>query len=473
MLSYGDPYLDELLGGLRRGSLVLIAGNPGTGKTILSAQCAHRNAVERGAKAMYVSMAEPREVFMGYMRGLGMDFEGLESMGLFRYLDLASPIDPSFMEGLLQEALKEAISTRVDLLVIDSLSAILQLLGRGKARSLVHTLFTRVVRAAGITTVAVVEVPRGTRRLGLGVEEFVADVVLLLTRREIEARLGRELEVVKARGVEVKHPRLLYTLHGGFKALPPMRRWRAEGGRLQPIEGPSGAYSTGVEDLDAVIGGYPRGAVVHLEVGDNVDAQQYHVFVAPLLASFVASGRGVIMMPGAGVDAGTVRRLGGLYGLADEDFNLRVRVVQPRPLKAKLGPPPWLVEVEGRSLDDDYDAWLRALRGLQESTRRVEVAAYVGADGVYQLYGEEPLYRLLSLEALRTRSEGGLLMVVTKPGLDGRAVRTVSNVSDVHLKLVRRRGALLIYGVKPRTELYAVSIDTSRGYPAPRLTPIV
>jgi len=44
---------------------------------------------------------------------------------------------------------------------------------------------------------------------------------------------------------------------------------------------------------------------------------------------------------------------------------------------------------------------------------------------------------------------------------------------ETHLRLLREHGCLLIYGIKPRTSLYAVEMDISKGYPLPRLTPIV
>jgi len=40
--------LDELLGGAPRGGLIILAGNPGTGKTIFSAQFLYRGAVDYG-----------------------------------------------------------------------------------------------------------------------------------------------------------------------------------------------------------------------------------------------------------------------------------------------------------------------------------------------------------------------------------------------------------------------------------------
>lgn len=470
-VSLGDPFLDYLLGGAARGYLIIVAGNPGTGKTIFSAQCAYRNIL-RGLKAAYISLAEPREVFLRCMEGLGMKFKRLEEKGLFKFLDLASPTDPSFMDRMLEVSLKEVLDFKADVLVVDSLSALLQLTEREKARSLVHNLFTRVIRAGGVTTVAVVEVPRGEKRIGLGVEEFIADMVFFLVRREIEARLGRQLEVVKARGVEVKYPRMLYTLHGGFKTIPPFSfkppRYVEP---FKPIEDFPNAYSTGVSDLDAMLGGYPKRGVVHLEIGENVEVPMYHLFAATPLVNFIVKGRGVLLFPTTGVDAGIVHRAGRSYGLADESLRKCVRVVQ-------LGPPSpgmedWVVEVKGASFKEDYKQWLTSLRTLQEVTGSKEVAVFIGADSVYHQYGEDCMHRFLSLEALRTRMEGGLLLIATKPGLESRAVKAVSNVADVHLKLVRRRGALLIYGLKPRTELHAVSVDVSQGYPIPKLTPMV
>jgi hypothetical protein len=59
-----------------------------------------------------------------------------------------------------------------------------------------------------------------------------------------------------------------------------------------------------------------------------------------------------------------------------------------------------------------------------------------------------------------------------KPGYPKLAVRLASTAT-VHLKLLREHGCLLLYGVKPRTGLYGVEMDVSKGYPQPKLTPIL
>ena len=81
----GIDGLDAIIeGGFPRGSMILVAGNPGTGKTIFSAQFIYRGAVDYGEKGVYVSFAEGKKSFIDYMRRFGMDFERLEKEGKVR-----------------------------------------------------------------------------------------------------------------------------------------------------------------------------------------------------------------------------------------------------------------------------------------------------------------------------------------------------------------------------------------------------
>ncbi len=69
----GVGSLDEnLQGGLPAGSMTLVAGNPGTGKTLLSGEFLHHGA-ELGENGLYVSFSEGRESFLEYMRRVGKD----------------------------------------------------------------------------------------------------------------------------------------------------------------------------------------------------------------------------------------------------------------------------------------------------------------------------------------------------------------------------------------------------------------
>ncbi|MEM4725750.1 MAG: ATPase domain-containing protein, partial [Nitrososphaerales archaeon] len=53
-----DPFVE---GGFPRGSLILICGEPGTGKSIFSAQFIYDGAVNYDEKGIYVSFSEDRQ----------------------------------------------------------------------------------------------------------------------------------------------------------------------------------------------------------------------------------------------------------------------------------------------------------------------------------------------------------------------------------------------------------------------------
>ncbi|MGC9113190.1 RAD55 family ATPase, partial [Acidilobus sp.] len=57
----GVPGLDDMFSeGVPRGSIILVAGYPGAGKTTLASQFAYQGA-SSGEPSLYVSFVEPRE----------------------------------------------------------------------------------------------------------------------------------------------------------------------------------------------------------------------------------------------------------------------------------------------------------------------------------------------------------------------------------------------------------------------------
>src|SRR3989475_10932386 len=85
----GVPGLDDLLeGGFPTGSLITLAGRPGTGKTIFASQFLYQGARERGEPGMYVSMLEGRKAYFRNMNRLGLDLLPLEKKDLLRFLEM-------------------------------------------------------------------------------------------------------------------------------------------------------------------------------------------------------------------------------------------------------------------------------------------------------------------------------------------------------------------------------------------------
>src|SRR5687768_5086098 len=91
-LSTGIRELDEITGGgLPTGSLIILAGSPGTGKTILAQQIAFTNATPEHKAVYYTTLSEPHsklvrhlsqfEWFSADALGKIVDFLHLPSVG--------------------------------------------------------------------------------------------------------------------------------------------------------------------------------------------------------------------------------------------------------------------------------------------------------------------------------------------------------------------------------------------------------
>ena len=468
----GVSGLDELIsGGFPRGSLIVLAGNPGTGKTIFSATFIYNGIVNYGERGIYVSFAENREAFLGNMLSLGLDFERLEEEGMFRFLDMVTAREeaaPTVMETVL----REVSGFGAKRLVIDSFSALAQAFKEAhEARIILHTILSRVTRLMGCTTILIVENPHGGERIGLGIEEFVADGIIMLRRTRMDGRLLRDLEILKMRGTPTPENQAVFTLKDGFKVFPPFKPKPIEKPRrFQPQPDTEEYFSTGSPSLDEMLGGgYPKGSLILLEISEYVSTLHYHLIVFPTASNFAKHGRGIIVIPSVGVDPSQIIRGAEGMGAPRDVIDRLMRIcVKDYP---GFKPEPHLVAFKGESISEDYAKYLDVERELMERTGQ-PVLRITGADMLINTYGVKETLSAIRIDFTRVKEVGGLGIVLLKPGYP-RLAKILSATADIHLRITREHGAVLVYGVKPKTNLHVLEMDTSKGYPMPKITPII
>jgi len=247
----GVGELDAVLGGgLPRGSLILLSGNAGSGKTILSTQFLHSGATKYGEKGIYVSFAENRADYFRNMLGLGMDMQSLEEKGLFKFLDIPTMTEYG-MKDALEMIMEELGKLGAKRLVVDPASVILQDLGPAKARRLLHTLFGKVVKSMGITTLILGEMPFGESKSGFGVEEFIADGVIFLKASEPGLVEKRTLNIAKMRGVALGRSTFEYLIDEQYNGLSLI----VLPAKPQITAASNERLSSGVEGLDRMLHG--------------------------------------------------------------------------------------------------------------------------------------------------------------------------------------------------------------------------
>lgn len=195
----GTPELDALVeGGFPRPSMIVLAGNPGAGKTTFSAKFIYEGAQKYGEPGVYICLAESRDKFLSAMKRFGMDFEPLTRKGLVTILDLSIGLEVD-VHAALNQILEAVTITNARRLVIDSLTAMLGGLEKELEKRHLTRLIYRLCRKANCTSIVVVDIPFGHQWLGTGVEEFVADGIIYMESTYRKGVLERRLRILKMR----------------------------------------------------------------------------------------------------------------------------------------------------------------------------------------------------------------------------------------------------------------------------------
>ncbi len=208
--TYVEGFDAALGGGIPRGSVVLVAGTPGTMKTALTFSILYEN-VKAGSRALYISLEESQEELRGAMQDLGMT--GLDDMELY-ILDIGRIRLEHKEEELSKnwlDVLQKYIEQRVrvnhfDLIAVDSLEALYSLSHlENPRRDLFH--FFGFLRSLDATSFLISEMPSGAEaHYGRYDEEFLADGILHLKHAAIgETDVQLRIRCVKMRRSRHEH----------------------------------------------------------------------------------------------------------------------------------------------------------------------------------------------------------------------------------------------------------------------------
>ncbi len=209
VITTGVKELDEILtGGIPEGNAVLLAGSCGTGKTILSEEFLFRGAKENKEVGIYISLSESRDKIIQNLEGFGFYDPELTENGLIKILDITEDarlvnLEPLTVNGIINMIASIIRDSGAKRVVIDSITGICNTLGSDrKIREFIFELGLQL-SYMDCTTVFISEVPPMSHQYSVyGVEEFIADGVIILGYYEDKGELIRTLQVVKMRGVD-------------------------------------------------------------------------------------------------------------------------------------------------------------------------------------------------------------------------------------------------------------------------------
>lgn len=250
----GVPGLDDVLGGgLPRYSFNLIAGEPGAGKTTLAQQILFRNG-RPGSPALYFTvLGEPPIKMLRYQQQFSF-FDAAKLDDSVRFISLTEEVLERGLEGVMARIAREVEERQPGFVVVDSFRTLVSGLSAAPPSEAELQAFTQRLAlhlTAWQTTSFLVGEYRESDKQGNPVFT-IADGIFWMTQATDRNSVVRKIQVVKIRGQEQMPG--LHTFRitdDGLRVFPRISLTPREAHRRDP----AGRVTTGVADLDEMMGG--------------------------------------------------------------------------------------------------------------------------------------------------------------------------------------------------------------------------
>jgi len=212
----GIKGFDELIeGGFPTGSITLVAGTPGTGKSIFCAEIAYNNAI-KGKKCLYLDLEQKVNQLNNQLEDLGFSTKKTKDNLKVATIDSS---DPALIETISTELTKN----KYDVIVLDSIESIVHssaVMGKNKEMSLeqiqetvlptmldtktigrlkLRKLFTNLI-ATNATVFVIGEKVEGSQGLSRDtISEFLCDNIISMNYLGVGSSEYRSLQIRKMR----------------------------------------------------------------------------------------------------------------------------------------------------------------------------------------------------------------------------------------------------------------------------------
>ncbi|MEM2949453.1 MAG: ATPase domain-containing protein [Nitrososphaeria archaeon] len=258
----GIKEFDKIIGGFIKGQTILLAGNPGSGKTTFATQFLYEGLLN-GETTLYVGLVEPKADFMTYMGMIGFDLEKYEKEGKFLFLEMLTIKDIESISILVKNIIQIIKDYKITRLVIDSITALEQAIKEDDARAFFHNTLLRGLKIYKVTSILIADLPFNTITIGYGVEEFIFDSVLILELTLYKGLPRRRLIVKKLRGQPLPFSHFDIVIgDGGIELIPPY---------IYPISGVIGekCLPFGIKELNDMLSGGIRAGTSTIFIGPS------------------------------------------------------------------------------------------------------------------------------------------------------------------------------------------------------------
>jgi KaiC/GvpD/RAD55 family RecA-like ATPase len=297
--------------------------------------------------------------------------------------------------------------------------------------------------------------------------DYLADGMITLIDDTLDDRRIRKIQLNKLRGTLIKRPYYLFTLSdGNFKYFSPFNiDIVAKPITPTPIPDFDDKISTGINDFDILLsGGYLMGGTHLFEIDTSIGKYYENIFI-PTIINQINQNRGIIFVPPDGRNIATLIK----------SINPYVNKNKINELITSLGKSsdktPYSLEIfqaEGKSLGEDIAPLLLERDNYHKNG---PVLIFIGTDTLEYTYGVESAHVTITDIVSDTKVGNDIILLLATK--DQKLSDRISHIVDTHWRLQDIHDSIIIYGIIPRTELFCVSIDVTKGFIEPKFTPIL
>lgn len=284
---------DVLNGGIPEGSVIIVEGAPGTGKTTLGLQYLYEGAVEAGESGIYITFEElPNQLYKDAL-AFRWDLRRLEKENLLRIVCISPELlmqEMSKPEGLFERIIEEIGCRR---LVIDSISLFRYAAQSDEAARKNLYRLRIILRKWNITSLLIREQADDLADQ-MPYENYVSDGVIRLALKPLMDKYRkRTLEVLKMRGTSIiEGEHIIKFMEDGLHLAPLFRMVQDK-----VLAQAASSLPTGIPSLDVLLGGgLPQGTAFILDT--NSQANYHYLLNAVFFERLRRKERAISLLSG-------------------------------------------------------------------------------------------------------------------------------------------------------------------------------
>jgi KaiC/GvpD/RAD55 family RecA-like ATPase len=445
---------DELMRFIQRDTYsLLIKGFAGTGKTTLALTILR--ALGSNNNFFYISTRiSPKQLFQYYP-------------WLEKFVDQPTPADPgdahdhgvipSFEDARLDEpeSLFERITNQLmdiqsPIIIIDSWDAIASFMDKEARLNNERVLQTWRERAKA-KLVFISEHPDDTTL------DFLVDGIVELKQGYFESVRLREIFILKLRGVRIERPSYIYTLDNNvFRSFAPFRPVKFRPNPRKKVPASDAVATTdhvrsGYPVLDSSLGGgFPRKGIVLLELDSHVNTSVAMAFLERIVSIFVSADNPVLFQPFDWMSPHAIMDyLGPSMPVGKKSFFKILWMGRAGDTADNIISP---------AKKQHSDPCISALAAMKKKHPGKLLLNIMGTDIMQRSYGQKGVKSGMENLMSDVRTGADLSIAVISPS-QGEVLEYLSEVSDMHLRLLMISDTLFLQSIVPASTLYSVVID--------------